>query len=134
MLALSDARVMVLPREPLFEWADQTPGVWPLLGSVLARELGLSRELCHRLMHKDAPARFALWLLQHLALSAPAAGRSVVVLPTRKRDLASELAITPETLSRLMRRFVDEGLIRVVGYTLHVLDRDGLRACAESDS
>jgi CRP-like cAMP-binding protein len=49
-----------------------------------------------------------------------------VRLHERKRDVASQLAITPETLSRLMRSFTRQGVIEVSGYTLRVLDVEAL--------
>jgi CRP-like cAMP-binding protein len=82
------------------------------------------------LMHQDAPARWAAWLL---ARCQPVPGedeRGVVQLPLRKRDIASQLAITPETLSRLMRSFTAQGVIAVAGYTVHVLDRAALARLA----
>jgi hypothetical protein len=38
--------------------------------------------------------------------------------------------MTPETLSRLMRSLSDRGLIAVSGYTVRVLDAQGLRGLA----
>jgi CRP-like cAMP-binding protein len=56
--------------------------------------------------------------------------RGVVQLPMRKRDIASQLAITPETLSRLMRSFSSQGVIQVAGYTVHVIDLPALARLA----
>ena len=53
-----------------------------------------------------------------------------VSLTERKRDIASQLAITPETLSRLLRQLSRKGLIAVAGYTVKVLDVAALRALA----
>jgi CRP-like cAMP-binding protein len=55
-----------------------------------------------------------------------------VQLPMRKRDIASQLAITPETLSRLMRNFTVQGILRVAGYTVHVMDPVRLRQLADA--
>ena len=59
-------------------------------------------------------------------------GSITVALSERKRDIASQLAITPETLSRLLRQLSRKGLIYVMGYTVKVLDVAALRRLAEA--
>ena len=54
----------------------------------------------------------------------------VLRLTERKRDIASQLAITPETLSRLMRALSDQGAIAVAGYTVTLRDRSALARIA----
>ncbi|MCC7100506.1 MAG: winged helix-turn-helix domain-containing protein, partial [Rubrivivax sp.] len=63
--------------------------------------------------------------------SAESSCCGIVKMGERKRDIASQLAITPETLSRLMRSFSRQGLLSVTGYTVHVADVQGLRRIAE---
>ena len=65
---------------------------------------------------------------------APQAGHAnaLVRLQERKRDLASQLAITPETLSRLMRSLSQAGVIEVCGYEVRVLDLAALARLAQS--
>lgn len=104
------------------------------------------------LMRQDAPARLANWLLQrcnsHGAAQAGApparhnghggatpardAPPLVLKLQERKRDVASQLAMTPETLSRLLRNFEEKGVISVRGYTLVVQDLEALQRLATS--
>ena len=83
------------------------------------------------LMQKDAEARCATWLLQHAELRPSRDGGSaVVVLRERKRAIASQLAVTPETFSRVLRQLRDKQIIEVAGYTVRVLDLDALRRIA----
>jgi CRP-like cAMP-binding protein len=58
--------------------------------------------------------------------------RAVVRLAERKSDIASQLGMTPETMSRLMRTLSDQRVIEVEGYTVKVLDLKALRRLAES--
>lgn len=108
----------------------------PALAERLIR--GLSREVLglavntHELMHKDAPARLAQWLHQRCEPLAGNAGQAEVKLCDRKRDVASQLAITPETLSRLMRSFSRQGVIEVSGYNVRVLDPQALQKLAQA--
>lgn len=77
----------------------------------------------------NAGQRLASWLLRRPARSE--GGHVVVELPVAKKDLAAELSITPETLSRLLARWKDRGLVAVDGKRLTLLDPVGLQAVAE---
>jgi CRP-like cAMP-binding protein len=131
-----DARAMTLTtivewsREALWSVVEHHPALARRLILSLAREARSLAANTHELMHKDAPGRLAAWLNGHCHPVAGAPGQGVVQLPMRKRDIASQLAITPETLSRLMRSFTGQGIIMVAGYTVHVLDREALEKLA----
>ena len=84
----------------------------------------------HELMHRDATARLAHWLRRHCEPLPGQAGQRLFRLHDRKRDLASQLAITPETLSRLMRSVSSQGVIEVAGYCVRVLDPAALERLA----
>jgi CRP/FNR family transcriptional regulator len=58
-------------------------------------------------------------------------GALVVELGVAKKDLAAQLGITPETLSRLFRKWQDRGVIRSEAGSVVVLDADVLVAIAE---
>jgi CRP-like cAMP-binding protein len=79
----------------------------------------------HDLMSKDAQKRLATWLLRH----NPKQGEDVA-MKERKRELAAQLAITPETLSRLLRQLMSAGLIEVKGYSIKLLDLAALQNLA----
>jgi len=80
----------------------------------------------------SAGSRLATYLLRLPA--RPAEGGLRVDLPLAKKDLAAELSITPETLSRLLARWRERGLIRVEGRSLALLDTPTLEAVAESSA
>ncbi|AKJ28024.1 Crp/Fnr family transcriptional regulator [Caldimonas brevitalea] len=84
------------------------------------------------LMVKDAEARCATWVLQQAEPRAGAGGGvATVVLRERKRAIASQLAVTPETFSRVLRQWREKGVAEVEGYTLRVLDLPALQEIAE---
>jgi len=73
-------------------------------------ELAVSR------LAQDAEARCAQWLLRH---AAPAADGSLqVTLQQRKRLIAAQLGIAPETFSRVLRHLREHGLIAGTGNVL----------------
>jgi CRP-like cAMP-binding protein len=61
-------------------------------------------------------------------------GTPEVDLGVDRKDLAAILAITPEHLSRLIRRWADAGLVRPLGRTLALLNFDLLTAMADLDA
>jgi len=54
-----------------------------------------------------------------------------VTLPAKKATIAGRIGITPETLSRVLRRLREAGIIAIEGRHLRILDMDILkqRAC-----
>jgi CRP-like cAMP-binding protein len=89
------------------------------LGQRQMAELSVSR------LAMDAQARCAEWLLEH---AQPIDRESMAVQFTqRKRQIAEQLGIAPETLSRVLRDLRERGFIRGRGRVLDVVDPTGLR-------
>lgn len=87
----------------------------------LSQRLERTEELLESISLHSAERRLADTLLE---LSA---GGSEIELGLTKGDLASQLGMTPETLSRRLTALQDLGLIRQVGHRRIVLrDREGL--------
>jgi len=78
---------------------------------------------------RQIEVRLADWLLRH----APE-GAASFELPVSKKNLAGQLGVTSETLSRTFARFRDEGLIRVEGPRVHMLNASGLRGYLDAVS
>lgn len=135
--ALGSAALVELPRAALAARMGEQPSLAQRVIEGLAREVQTLAAATHELVHKDAPGRLALWLLRHCERVADPAGttdarvQAVVHLNERKRDIASQLAITPETLSRLMRAMTQRGVIEVAGYLVRVFDVDELERMAQ---
>ncbi len=59
-------------------------------------------------------------------------GQQSFDLETPKGVLASRLSVKPETFSRILHNFSDQGILKVKGGRIEVLDPEGLRKLAES--
>ncbi|TXI30168.1 MAG: helix-turn-helix domain-containing protein, partial [Ottowia sp.] len=79
---------------------------------------------------KDAEARGPEWLRRHAEPAHDAPGTQSVLLRQRKRLIAAQLGIAPETLSRVLRQLRERSLISGSGRVLNLLDLNGLRALA----
>lgn len=94
---------------------------------------GLSRYLrqftvqIEDLTFRDVPARLARYLLE-------LSGRSgkTVTLPLSKSQLASNLGTTSETLSRTLRKLIDEELVQVQGKAIEILNGERLYELSDS--
>jgi CRP-like cAMP-binding protein len=99
---------------------------WVLLD--LARAHRQQTELAVSRLAKDAEARCAEWLLRH-AQSSDKGGCSVQ-LQQRKRLIAAQLGIAPETLSRVLRHLRERSLISGSGRVVNLVDMRGLKSLA----
>ena len=125
---LTPARIVELEIGGVREMLPRHPAMAERLLGGLAQTVQSLTGVTHDLMHKDAERRLAAWLLQLSSRSAQ--GPERVSLGERKRDIAAQLAITPETLSRMMRQLKLKGLIEVQGYSVRLLDIPALQALA----
>lgn len=97
-----------------------------LLGDMSQRLRGLLREI-DELSQYSAISRVAAYLLQ----SAPQES-DAFELPVPKQVLASRLSVKPETLSRIMKQLVQNGIIQVKGSKIEILDRSNLKRTADA--
>lgn len=77
---------------------------------------------------KDAEARCAEWLLSHAQQHGT--GGMAVELQQRKRSIAAQLGIAPETFSRVLRHLREQSLISGSGRVLNLVDPGALRSLA----
>lgn len=77
---------------------------------------------------RDAGGRVA----RHVLEADPSGGKEAFSLPVLKKDLASHLNLTSETLSRTLRRLAESGLIEMEpGQRIRILNPAALRDVAE---
>ncbi len=121
---------VVLRRMPLAEFRAAMRASPPGEQSVLidvARAHRQQTELAVSRLAKDAEARCAEWLLRHAQTNDK--GCSVQLLQ-RKRLIAAQLGIAPETLSRVLRHLRERSLISGSGRVVNLVDPGGLRSLA----
>jgi len=95
----------------------------------MARSQRQQTEVAVSRLAKDADARCAQWLLRH-AEPSDNLGALAVTLRERKRLIAAQLGIAPETFSRVLRHLRDLNLISGGGRVLALLNPQALRELA----
>lgn len=128
--AVAESEV-VLRHLPMGRFRQTIAAVPPDGYSVLhdvARAHRQQTELAVSRLALDAEARCAEWLLRHAERGE--AGTLAVPLHQRKRLIAAQLGIAPETLSRVLRHLRERSLISGTGRVLQVDDPGGLRSVA----
>ena len=120
---------VLLRRVPLDAFRAALTGGSTAARSVLddvARAHRQQIELAVSRLSKDAEARCAEWLLRHAESSDK--GVCSVKLQLRKRLIAAQLGIAPETLSRVLRHLRERSLISGSGRIVNLVDPGGLRS------
>jgi CRP-like cAMP-binding protein len=98
----------------------------------LATELRISEEeLVSRtqMTARQRTARFLVWVLD--TLQTGTRGRARITLPLLREEIAQMIGTTPETLSRVLREFAAERILKVDRKTIEVTNRRALRRAAE---
>ena len=128
-MAESAVRVQNIPLAQFKSHLKNLPEPVHTLMLDLAKAQRQQIEVAVSRLAKDADARFAEWLLRH-AEPADAQGSLAVILRDRKRLIAAQLGIAPETFSRVLKHLRDRKLISGGGRVLNLLDLTGLQSLA----
>jgi len=126
--AIEKSKLLCLPSTALMDLINKDPSIAINMLVILSRRIKQFVQMIEDLTLKETPARLAAYLLH---LSEIGDGSSNVELDITKTLLASSLATTPETLSRILGKMSGKGLINVQGRKITLLDRKTLQDLAE---
>jgi len=126
--ALEDSEMCVLPFHRLEPLARQVPALQQNLQRVLSREISREQSIMLLLGSMRAEERVAAFLLD-LSARYRRLGYSATqyVLRMTREEIGSYLGLKLETVSRLLSRFQQEGIIRIQGRDVTLLDQPALR-------
>lgn len=127
---LEKGRVLFFSRSAFIELVKGEPALALNMLSILSLRLRRFTHMVEDLSLKEVPSRLAAHLL-YLGERNP--GEDTLELEITKSQLASLLGTIPETLSRILARMTQQGIIRVEGRSIRVLDREMLQALAEGE-
>lgn len=121
--AMEPTEICTIQRSSLQGFLQKYPNIALKILSEFAKRLDQAENRMTSFATKDVETRVALYLAQQAEEHKSMAYR----LPMTRKDLASFLGTTPETISRKLAKFEDEGWIEQEDQrVIHVLDLDAL--------
>jgi CRP/FNR family transcriptional regulator len=126
---LEDSLLLFFPKTSFVRLLEENTSLVLNMLAILSRRLRQFTVQVENLSLKEVPGRLAGYLL---FLSQEQKNRKQVDLAVSKGQLASLLGTIPETLSRILAKMKEAGLIEVEGASIALLDPDGLELLAET--
>lgn len=131
-VAAVDSELCAFDHADLVELVRRHPDIAVRMLQVVTSRLVRAERMLAAFARSEVETRLAAWLLDQPA-TTDETGRRVVLLAMAKKDLASYLGTTPETLSRRLASMVRQGLIGLAGRrAILLLDGPGLEARASA--
>ncbi len=126
-MALEDTGVCVLPFQRLEEITRELP-LQRQFHRMMSREINRDKGIMMMLGQMTADERLAVFLL-NLSQRYEARGFSATefTLKMSRQDIANYLGLKAETVSRLLSRFQDDGLLTISGKSVRLADLNQLR-------
>ena len=122
--ALADSLLLHVRSQALFAELERDPQLARRLLAALSVRLHMMVRDVEAMTLHSATQR----VIGYLARLQDDGEDGAVTLPAQKSLVASHLSLTPEYFSRILHDLAAEGLVRVEGRRIEILDRDGLRA------
>jgi len=110
--------------------ATRMPGLQEQLFRLLSQDIGKAALLAGDYSADERMAAFLVWLSRRYAARGFAATRFHLTMG--RADMANYLRLAPETVSRVLRRFQDDGIVQVDRRELEVRDMPRLHALARA--
>lgn len=132
-MALEASVILFLPRQAFVDLITDSPALAMNILADLSRRLRSFTVQIENLSLKEVPARMAGYLLTLAGEAEAATGKTPdrVTLPISKAQLANLIGTTPETISRILKKMADAGLIGVEAKDIVLEDLDGLSELSE---
>lgn len=127
--AVESSRLLCFPRKGMIALINSDPDLALNMLAVMAKRLRRFTVQVENLALKEVPARLAGYFL---ILAEEQNNHKQIELKISKGQLAAFLGTTPETISRMLKRISDQGLIIVEGHRIILTDYSGLSELAES--
>ena len=110
--------------------ATRLPGLQQHLFRLLSRDIGRAALLAGDWTADERMAAFLVGLSRRLAARGFSPERFQLTMP--RTDIANYLRLAPETVSRVLKRFQDEGLLKADRRELELIGRERLELLAAS--
>ncbi|MGG7177234.1 Crp/Fnr family transcriptional regulator [Clostridium paraputrificum] len=128
-MALSDCKICSLSKDELKSIIMKNPEIGIKILEILAERLSDTESLVQNIASNDGDSRIAYLLIELAEKYGEPVGEYINIdLPILRDDMANYTGVTRETISRKLRKFHDDKLIKVVGTKkIVILDKKGLK-------
>jgi len=126
--AMEKSRILFFPRDSLIRLIEKNPSIALNMLAVLSMRLRRFTSMIDDLSLREVPGRLAKHLL---FLSEQKQNSHELELSITKGQLASLLGTIPETLSRILTKMTEQGIIESDGRKIRILKRDIVEELAE---
>lgn len=131
--ALETSSICELPLEELEAICLQIPSLQKQLLKLISREISQDHKMLLLLAKKNSDQRVATFLL---SLSGRFKLRGLAsdsfILSMSRQDIANYLGLAVETISRILTKFSDDGVVAVTRRSIEITNHDRLLEIAES--
>jgi CRP/FNR family transcriptional regulator len=110
--------------------ATRMPGLQQHLFKLLSQDIGKAALLSGNFSADERMAAFLITLSRRYSARGFSANRFLLTMT--RTDIANYLRLAPETVSRVFRRFQDDGMIQVERREIEITDRKHLESLAEN--
>ena len=127
--AIRDCKICVISNEVIKEVMVKNPHIGIKLLESAGERLSNVENLAQNLATNDADSRVAYLLMDLLEKYGEVKlGKKEIKVPMSREDMANCIGVTRETMSRKLKKFEDEGLIKIPKVKqIIVLDEENLR-------
>ena len=126
--AMETSRTLFFPRDSFIRLIEKNPSIALNMLAVLSMRLRRFTSMIDDLSLKEVPGRLAKHLIY---LSEQQQGSCELDLNITKGQLASLLGTIPETLSRILTKMTEQGIIESDGRKIRILERESIEELAE---
>lgn len=125
--ALDDALICVIPRRDFDRYLAMHPNVTVKLTKLIGLRLKKIQNRVEDLVFRDVPARLAHLLLELRKSDGVAEGNGIRLrVKLTHQEMANLIGCSRETVSTTLGQFRDDGLIRMDGRTITIVNEKGL--------
>lgn len=123
--ALADTQICMIHREDIQHLLTAYPSISLKILSEFSERLENAEKQATTIATEKVDTRIAVFLVE--CIERTDGEKADIVLPMSRKDVASYLGTTPETVSRKLTEFEEAGLIKQKGQrNIRILDIDGL--------
>ncbi|WP_415712938.1 Crp/Fnr family transcriptional regulator [Maridesulfovibrio sp.] len=126
MGALEDSRILFIKPAEYEKLVQEDPTILMSMMKVMSRRLKDAMEMIDSLSLKQVPSRLAAYFLTREK-------NGLVKMDISYRELSKIIGVTPEALSRAMKKMAAANLIEVEGNEIKIFDRKELTRCSEGE-